>query len=128
MSRTETFINTTGPFLSNIFYIRSFRGANCDTGNYLVVAKVRDRLAASKKAAQKFYIERFNLRKLSELKVSKEYQIKVSYRFVALDNLNESEDINSAWENIKENVKSSAKESLGPHDLKQHKSWFGEEC
>ena len=128
MSRTETFINTTGPFLSNIFYIRSFRGAKCDTGNYLVVAKVRDRLAASKKAAQKFYIERFNLRKLSELKVSKEYQIKVSYRFVALDNLNESEDINSAWENIKENVKSSAKESLGPHDLKQHKSWFGEEC
>ena len=73
-SRTETFINTTGPFLSNIFYIRSFRGANCDTGNYLVVAKVSDRLAVSKKEAQNFVIERFNLRKLSELKVSKESQ------------------------------------------------------
>jgi hypothetical protein len=43
-------------FLSNMFYIRSFRGANCDTGNYLVVAKFRERLAVCKKAAQKFHI------------------------------------------------------------------------
>jgi hypothetical protein len=41
-----------------------------------VVAKFRERLAVSKKAAQKFDIERFNLRKLSELKVIKECQIK----------------------------------------------------
>jgi len=52
-----------------------------------VVAKVRDRLAVSKIAAQKFDIEILNLRKLNELKVSKEYHIKVSYRFVALGNL-----------------------------------------
>ena len=38
------------------------------------------------------------------------------------------DDINRAWENIKENIKTSAKESLGPHELKQHKPWFGEEC
>jgi len=126
-SRTKTFINTTGPFLSNIFYIRSFRGANCDTGNYLVVAKVRDRLPVSKIAAQKFDIEMLNLRKLNELKVSKEYHINVSYRFVALGNLNESEDINSAWENIKGNIKTSAKESLGPYELKQPKSRHDEE-
>jgi len=93
-----------------------------------VVAKVKDRPAVSKKAAQKFDIERFNLRKQSELEVSKEYQIKFSYRFVALDNLNESEYVNSAWENIKENIKTSAKESPGPYELKQHKSWFAEEC
>jgi len=30
--------------------------------------------------------------------------------------------------NIKENIKSSAKESLGLHELKQHKQWFDEEC
>ena len=50
-SHTETFINTPGPFLSNIFYIKSFRGANCETDNYLVVAKFRERLVVSKKAA-----------------------------------------------------------------------------
>jgi len=38
-----------------------------------------------------------------------------------LENLSDDEDINRAWENIKENIKTSAKESLGPHELKQHK-------
>ena len=36
-------------------------------------------------------------------------------------------DTNRAWENIKENIKTSAKESLGLHELKQHKPWFDEE-
>jgi len=42
--------------------------------------------------------------------------------------LSDSEDINRAWENIKGNIKTSAKESLGPHELKQHIAWFDEEC
>ena len=58
-------------------------------------------------------MERFNIRKLSELEVRKQYQIKLSSRFVALENLQDSEDINRAWEHIKETIKSSAKESLG---------------
>jgi len=40
-----------------------------------VVAKVRERLAVSKQAAQNFDGERFNLRKLNELEVRKSYQI-----------------------------------------------------
>jgi hypothetical protein len=35
--------------------------------------------------------------------------------------------VNRAWENIKDNTKTSAKESLGTHELKQHKPWFDEE-
>ena len=31
-------------------------------------------------------------------------------------------------ENIKENIKTSAKDSLGLHELKEHKPWFDEEC
>jgi len=38
-----------------------------------------------------------------------------------LENLIDSEDIERAWENIKENVKTSSKNSLGLYELKQHK-------
>jgi len=62
-------------------------------------------LAVSKQAAQTFDVERFNLRKLSELEVRKQYQIEITNNFAALENLNDNEDINRAWENMKENIK-----------------------
>jgi hypothetical protein len=34
--------------------------------------------------------------------------------------------IHRAWESIKENIKTSAKERVGLHEAKQHKPWFGE--
>jgi hypothetical protein len=51
---------------SSTLDVRSFRGADCDTDQYLVVAKVRERLAVSKQAAQKIDMERFNVKKLNE--------------------------------------------------------------
>ena len=44
-----------------------------------------------------------------------------------MENLSDDEDINRAWENIKENIKTSAKKSLGLQELKQHKPWFDDE-
>jgi len=41
------------------------------------------------------------------------YQIEISNRFASLENLSDSKDINKAWENIKENIETTAKESLG---------------
>ena len=104
-----------------ILNVRSFRGDNCGPYHYLVVAKARERLAVSKQAAQKFDVVRFNIRKLSEVEVRKQYHIKMPNLFSALENLNDSDDINRAWENIEENIKTSAKESLGLYELKQHK-------
>jgi hypothetical protein len=78
-----------------------------------VVTKVRERVSISKQTAQQFDMERLNLRKLSEMEVRKQYQIKISNRSAALENLNDSKDINRAWENIKEDTKTSAKDSLG---------------
>jgi len=101
---------------------------DCDTDRYLVVAKFRERLAVSKQAAQRFDGERFNLRKLNELEVRKKYQIEITNRFAAFEKLNNDKAINRAWENIKENIKTSAKDSLDLHEFKLYKPWFNEEC
>jgi len=84
-------------------------------------------MAVSTKTTETFHEERFNLRKLTELKVRKEYQVKISNRFAALEIICDSEDINKAWENIKENIETSAKESLCLYELKHQKPWFDEE-
>jgi len=64
--------------------VRSFRGDDCDTDHYFVVAKVMERLAVRKQAAQKSDGGRFNLRKLNELEVRKHYQIEITNSFAAL--------------------------------------------
>jgi len=109
---------------SSILDIRSLRGADCDNDHYLVVPKLRETMAVSKQAAQNFDGERYNGRKLSELEVRKQYQIKISNRFAAIKNLNDSKEIYRVWDNINENIKTSAKRSLGLHELKQHNLWF----
>ena len=86
-----------------------------------MVAKVRERLAISKQAAQRFDGERFNLRNLNELEVRKQYHTEITNRFTAMENLNDEENVNMAWENVKENIKTSANESLHLQELKQHK-------
>jgi hypothetical protein len=93
-----------------------------------VVATFTERLAISKKAAQKIDVERLNIRKLTEMEIRKLCQIKISNRFAALENLSDSKDINRVWEDIKENIKISTKESPGLYKLQQHKPWFDKEC
>jgi hypothetical protein len=111
----------------SILDVRYFRGADCDTDHYLVITKVRDRLSVRKPETQKTDVERFNLKKLSEMEVRKQFQISISNRFEALENFNDIEDLNTAWENIKENLKISAKEPLCLYGRKQHKPWFDKE-
>jgi hypothetical protein len=71
---------------SSILDVWSFRGADCDTDHYLVVAKVRERLALSMRAAQKIDTERFNIKQLNEGDVNEQYQVIIRNKFAALEN------------------------------------------
>jgi hypothetical protein len=90
-----------------------------------VVTKVWERLAVSK---QKLGGQRFNFMKLNELQFRKKHQIEITNRFAALENLSEGENRKRVSENIKENITTSAKESLGLRECKQHKQRLDKEC
>jgi hypothetical protein len=113
---------------SNVLDVRSFRAADSNSVHYLVVAKIRERLAVNKQRSQRFDMERFNLKKLNEVEGKQQFHVEVSNRFAALEDLDAEVEINSAWETIKENIQISAKESLCYFEMKKHKPWFDEEC
>jgi hypothetical protein len=66
-------------------------------------------------------MQRFDLRKLNDAEVKEQYQVKITNRFAALENFDDNVDLNRAWENIRENIQTSAKDSLGHYKLQQHK-------
>jgi uncharacterized FlaG/YvyC family protein len=94
----------------------------------LVVAEVRERLAVAERAAQKIDTEIFSVKKLNEGDVKEQNQTTVRNKYAALEDLEDSEDINRAWDNIRENINILAQESLGYCESKHCKPWFDEEC
>jgi hypothetical protein len=113
---------------SNVLDVRSFRAADCDSDHYLVVAKVRERLAVNNQRSHRCHMERFNLKRLNEVQGKEQFHVEVSNRFAALEDLDSGVEIDSAWETIRKNINISAKESLGYFELRKHKPWFNEGC
>jgi hypothetical protein len=73
-------------------------------------------------------MDRFNLKKLSEVEGKEKDHVGVSNRFAAIKGLDAEVEINSSWEMSRENINISAKESLGYFELKKHKPLFGKGC
>jgi glycine betaine/choline ABC-type transport system substrate-binding protein len=87
----------------------------------LIVAKIRERLAVSKRMVKKMDVERFNLKQLNEEEVKEQYQVTIKNKFAAPENLDDNGDINRAWETIRENIRISAKDSIGLCESKSYK-------
>jgi hypothetical protein len=88
------------------------------------VAKLRERISVNKRGRKKSDLDRFDLKKLDDLEVKEKYQVEILNRFATLESLDESFDINNAWECITENIKTSAKYNLQHQRLKHNKLWF----
>jgi hypothetical protein len=78
---------------SSILDVRSFRGADCDSDHYLVLANVRERLAVSKRMVNKMDVERFNLKQLNGEEVKEQYQVTIKKKLAALENIDDNGDI-----------------------------------
>jgi hypothetical protein len=63
-----------------------FRAADFDTDHYLVVLKIRRRLAVSKQTTHTVHMERLNINKLNEVEGKEQYYVEISNRFAVLEN------------------------------------------
>jgi hypothetical protein len=76
------------------------RATDCDTDHYVVVAKVRERLALNKQRSYTFHMDWYNHKKLNEAEGKEKYHVEVSNRFAALEDLHAEMEIISPWETI----------------------------
>jgi hypothetical protein len=89
---------------------------------------VTERPAVSKQAAQKIDMEGFNFMKLKEGDVKEQHQVTTRNKLPALENLQDNRDIGRACNNITEDIKILAQESLGYCESKHCKPWSDEKC
>ena len=111
--------------------IRTFREADCNSDHYLVIGELRERLSEVKRVEQQVNIRRFNIPKLKDVETKQQYQVEISNRFAALessDEVGKELDVNRVRENIRDNIKIAAEQSIGYYETKKKKPWFDEHC
>jgi hypothetical protein len=77
---------------------------------------------------KKMDVERFDLKQLNDEVVKAQYQVTIKNKFAALENLDDNDDINRAWETIRQNIRILAKESIALWESKSYKPLFDEDC
>ncbi|XP_038221620.1 craniofacial development protein 2-like, partial [Zerene cesonia] len=104
--------------------IRTFRGADCDSDHYLLGIKVRARINVSKEKTVTCE-DKINVENIRHDKVNKNLQIELNNRF---DGLPLSDNIEEAWNTLKETVKKASLQILGKKKRKNRRKWLTPKC
>lgn len=114
---------------SCIVDIKSRRGAECGTDHFLVMVKVRQKLCKENREKQKVK-PKADLSKLANRDTKREFKLKLSNRFQALETEEETENsIEVKWKEIKETIRKTTEEVIGYcKRSKSRKPWINSEC
>jgi hypothetical protein len=94
------------------------RAADCDSDDYLVVAKVRERLAVNKQRLHRFHMKWLSLKKLNEVEGKEQFPVESQIGLQLWKIWMQRWKLIVLGGTIRENIKISAKESPGYLEVK----------
>ncbi|XP_063904733.1 craniofacial development protein 2-like [Zophobas morio] len=105
--------------------LRSYRGAEANSGHFLVRADLKQEIP-KKKEGKKTQRD-INVNKLKKAEVQQEYEQKMNERIRSIE---QDIPIEERWEELQENIWKTSEEVLGfvKKDNKNRNEWFDEEC
>ena len=112
--------------VSNVMDVRTFRGANIDSDQYLLISKIRSRISN----ARKMYgscARKFNSEKLKISEISSAYREQLN-EYLAKHVDNDNDDINGAWMLLKNAITQTADAVLDRMERVTYTDWFAAEC
>lgn len=109
-------------FRSCIKDVRSYRGADCDTDHFLVVAKFELKLQ-SRKQLEKRNSRKINLEMVKDEEIQQKYSKSIG-EYVKIMELN---NIDEDWDKASKAIKQIAVENIGMIRNKK-KKWYNENC
>ena len=103
--------------------VRSKRGYNCDSDNFLVQIKIKQKLITVKnKQIQK---HKWDRQLLNHKEKINKYQKNIQTK---LQEIEKETDINQDWQNLKQMILEAAKEFKLSKDAKNANHWWDDEC
>ena len=108
-------------FRSSLQDVRTYRGADVASDHHLLVGKIK--LKFRKRPVNSSPRLKFNVEHLKDPLKKEEFNITLKNRFDALGQLDEEQDINSTWINIRDCYTKTCQEVLGKRE-KRHKPWI----
>ncbi|CAG9576128.1 unnamed protein product [Danaus chrysippus] len=109
--------------MSNILDVRSYRGANCDSDHFLVVARARFRTQTVQCKSERRI--RWATEKLKDGEINTKYKQEIAKQ---LELRLPQSDIELEWKSIKDGILEAAKETIGEKQRVRPEEWYDEEC